>query len=809
MGPTKYDDMPLEELMAARERARQDKNEKVDSALTRIITEHPQNLIDGYHKAKGAGDYGNARKIHGMYRQKRKPKSDADLYADPIWVQDAKEFYKAEEGQDFTGSDEEAARWALGRMGQFNFNTAQMAVDAISSKTGKWGDDGSRAFLGLLERTDDLPNFTAEGTKRLLKGVATDPTTYLGGMGLGRLVFGKGSKAASEMAIRSTLRKGLDAAVKDEFVEAGAKGLMKQGVTSTTGKAVVQSTGVGAAGGTAYGVGDSTARQSIEQGAGSGEGYDLGRMAVSGVAGAAFGGGLGTGVGAIAARGNTGAIRRTRGAIHDYSLAGDGRTSAALQRNAIDSAGTEAQQLAARQMFESGDVRGLDELYGQVRKANRVQMATPEFNAGVVKGINTEASKMGTKALERLRMLGREGKVDGYTVTRAEAAFQAAKAPNSHHRASDFKAMMGEVNDPEALQALSMLASEATSAAQTVPYRTIRGQQSRLREFLENPLVKAAADMSLPGGSTGTTIGGKLFEMGARKMGIMAPTPTKMLSGRADAMAAKVPKELIKAFERDTKKIGQEIVDHIQRAKAVTAYRQKAPRANGGPARPAWSPEAGKRAVEPTTNLDGLATAALEVGMPVPEYAKTVQEMVQFFKANGERPEVEFYASEFMQNRTLRERDFYKFQNTMEQFLVQSGKRTPEQIKEAKGNAQKTRKKGKLVERILAERQMVELKVSLGEPLTTTEARKAVIYKAQQMRDIAMDAIATSPDIPNNLKGKLRMEVEHIANKLKTPTDKEDHAMKVALALEQKGFQDAAIEFLQIVEPITHFGKKK
>jgi hypothetical protein len=780
--------MPLEKLKAAQQKAMAAGDNATAGMFSQVIKTHPENLVNGYRKAKADNNYDAAREIHKLYRGKKKPQSDADLYADPIFTEEAKTFYKADEGKDFQGTDEEAAKWALSRIGQFNYNLPQQVVDAVDSKGGKWGEQGSRAFLGLLERTDDLPNFTMDGTNRLVKGLATDFTNYLGLLGVGKVALGAGGKAAARAAILKQLTKGTAMDAGQELVDAGVEGLVKGGVRASTGATALKAAGTGAATGAGFGVADEVARQSVEQGAGSGEGYDPTRMVLPAMAGASLGGGVGGAIGAGVARGNSKRIKNVRRSLEDYAAGGDMRTAVGLQRNAIDAAGDAAKQAEARRLYDAGDVEGLDTLYQGVLKGNKTKMAGTEFNASVVKGVNQESMARGRVALNRLRALSTKGRIDGYSVGTAEAAFNAAKAPNAHYRAGDIQELIGRTNDPDAVQALSVLAAEAKSAAQTVQYRTIRGQQSRLREFIENPLFKVAADFTMPGGSTGTTIAGKVAEGVGRHFGVMTPPPARMLNARSAAMSRDIPDVLKKAYQADAKKVGKEIRDLNDMSKRL---------ANARSGRPSWGPNAG---VPPLKSGNGLATSAREVGMDVQKYVKAVKE----FQAESGRPEIQFYGDELLANGRLPQGDFYKFQNEMARWLESTGRMSKKELQKHSRKAANRRIKVDAVKQVIAERALLKAKVAQGVPLTSEEARRMVVYRATKDRNSAKAAIARAP-IPSALKSQLRSAVDDIAN-AKTKADKQRQA---AMALARISNEPPAVQqlFIATIKPLLNYGK--
>lgn len=75
-------------------------------------------------------------------------------------------------------TDEEYARFGVELMGQFNYNVTKMGVDV--ARLQNIDDNTALAFYTMMNYYDNLPNFTWSGTKRMTKGILTDPTTLAG-----------------------------------------------------------------------------------------------------------------------------------------------------------------------------------------------------------------------------------------------------------------------------------------------------------------------------------------------------------------------------------------------------------------------------------------------------------------------------------------------------------------------------------------------------------------------------------------------------------------------------------------------------
>lgn len=136
-------------------------------------------------------------------------------------------------------TDEQLAEYGLNTMGWFNYNMVAMGADAAKVQTAS--PEYQRAFLHLMESYDAL-EMSLGGTWRFAKGVALDPTTYVG---LG--TFGIGTAAA----------QGGKAVTKQ-----GLKELLKQGIKRSVPLAIE---------GAAYGAATSVATQSVEVAGGAKE----------------------------------------------------------------------------------------------------------------------------------------------------------------------------------------------------------------------------------------------------------------------------------------------------------------------------------------------------------------------------------------------------------------------------------------------------------------------------------------------------------------------------------------------------------
>lgn len=259
-----------------------------------------EQLFEALRAADAAGNQDDARRIAQMIQQAQSQTQqaaplqyedkdpdnsiDADyLYNDPDWIAASKIIYRKNRGEDFQGTDQEAADYGLDTMGWFNYNLPKMGVDAATLQSAS--QEEKDAFLYLMDAYDDL-GISWSGTWRFVKGVAADPTTYVG-----LSTFGLGSAAAQggKVATKAGIR---------ELVKAGARA----GIVAGTEGAI-------------YGAADQTIRQSIEIDAGRREGYDLGEIGTSAGIGAAggfvLGGAVGAGGKAISNRASSRSLRES------------------------------------------------------------------------------------------------------------------------------------------------------------------------------------------------------------------------------------------------------------------------------------------------------------------------------------------------------------------------------------------------------------------------------------------------------------------------------------------------------------------
>lgn len=206
--------------------------------------------------------------------------SEAELRKDPEWIRAAKNIYEWNEARSGTiggtqkvkplNSDKEYADYALRYMGWFNYNIPKMANEATDLKTTA-NQQQREDFVRLMDMYDNK-KISAAGTGRLIKGLALDPSTYVG---IGTFGAGLAGREAAKTAAK-----------------AGIRSLIKQGAK--------QGAKVGAIEGAAYSTVDNALRQSTRIMSGQREGFDLGESAKAAGIGSVLGGALGGSIGGAA-----------------------------------------------------------------------------------------------------------------------------------------------------------------------------------------------------------------------------------------------------------------------------------------------------------------------------------------------------------------------------------------------------------------------------------------------------------------------------------------------------------------------------
>lgn len=206
--------------------------------------------------------------------QEEEPRiNEETIRKDPRWIELSKRVYEMNEGPDAVplDNDEQAASYGLDYMGWFNYNLPKMGLEAAQLNSAT--DDQRKAFVDMMDMYDEKAPSLA-GFGRAIKGIAFDPSTYVG---IG--TFGAATAGAQ------ALKQGI-----------------KEGVKQATKAGVVQGAKVGAIEAGAYSAADNALRQSARIQAGEQEGFDFEQSAKAAVIGAGAGSVLGGALGGIGAR---------------------------------------------------------------------------------------------------------------------------------------------------------------------------------------------------------------------------------------------------------------------------------------------------------------------------------------------------------------------------------------------------------------------------------------------------------------------------------------------------------------------------
>jgi hypothetical protein len=162
--------------------------------------------------------------------------SDEELIEDEGWKRASQTVYEAfMSGRNLKGRNkargasqpstpDEYGAWGLEFIGQMNHNFTSMAVNV--NKLRDMDVNTAYAMHHLFGEYERLPDFSWNGTKRFFKGVATDPTTYIGLGTLGLATIGTaGAKQMGKGAFRQTLRGMLDPRMLAVYEGAGYVGV--------------------------------------------------------------------------------------------------------------------------------------------------------------------------------------------------------------------------------------------------------------------------------------------------------------------------------------------------------------------------------------------------------------------------------------------------------------------------------------------------------------------------------------------------------------------------------------------------------
>ena len=183
--------------------------------------------------------------------------TEKQLLLDPKFAASARDIHLLFEGEPFDGDDQAAARYGIDAIGEFNYNFAGPAgipgesgvsspgtIGQAAALLTSGSQDQAKAFVYLMDRYDQLPNFTLAGTGRMIRGMVADPSIYTG---FGTLGLGFAARKTGAMGIKKALveiakRPGTSAAVYTG-VEAGAADQLTQAVEEQAGYEIDPVTG--------------------------------------------------------------------------------------------------------------------------------------------------------------------------------------------------------------------------------------------------------------------------------------------------------------------------------------------------------------------------------------------------------------------------------------------------------------------------------------------------------------------------------------------------------------------------------------
>lgn len=183
--------------------------------------------------------------------------TEKQLLLDPKFAASARDIHLLFEGEPFDGDDQMAARYGIDAIGEFNYNFAGPAglpgesgisspgaIGQAAALLTSGSQDQAKSFVYLMDRYDQLPNFTLAGTGRMIRGMVADPSVYTG---FGTLALGFAARKTGAVGIKKALveiakRPGTSAAVYTG-VEAGAADQLTQAVEERAGYEIDPATG--------------------------------------------------------------------------------------------------------------------------------------------------------------------------------------------------------------------------------------------------------------------------------------------------------------------------------------------------------------------------------------------------------------------------------------------------------------------------------------------------------------------------------------------------------------------------------------
>lgn len=192
--------------------------------------------------------------------------TEEELMQDKNWIDASKDVYKALEGVEWSGTDEDLAKTGLDMMSRFNYNLTLGTINYTTRLQD--ADEKTKLSFYYLMDMYDKKDISKNGVVRAFKEMGLDPASYIG---IGTLGFG----FAGKQAAAQTAKKGI-------------KEMLKQGAI----KYLQSPTAVAATEGAIYTSADDIARQEAAIGAGFQDKFSPEQTALTGAAGAAVGAGL-------------------------------------------------------------------------------------------------------------------------------------------------------------------------------------------------------------------------------------------------------------------------------------------------------------------------------------------------------------------------------------------------------------------------------------------------------------------------------------------------------------------------------------
>jgi len=149
---------------------------------------------------------------------KDEPLEEHQLLADRRFVEYSKIMYGLMQGTPFVGDDEDAGRYGINLIGEFNYNFAQPVSGEVAgvelrpgtlAQAAKLISSGSKdnamKWVYMMDQYERLPDFTLSGSWRMARGIFMDPSTWGAAIftGGGGLVARRAGMEATSVALRN------------------------------------------------------------------------------------------------------------------------------------------------------------------------------------------------------------------------------------------------------------------------------------------------------------------------------------------------------------------------------------------------------------------------------------------------------------------------------------------------------------------------------------------------------------------------------------------------------------------------------